>query len=499
VSLPATAAGGSGIALDGPPKRLYIDGEWTIPQAGGTIPSINPSTGEQIAEIAAGDVSDIDLAVAAARRAFDGPWSRFTPAQREGVLLRLADLVDGDLPHLARLDAVDMGAPIGRPANTFAGQTLRYYAGWATKLHGETIPTSFPRRVFGYTRREPVGVVGAIIPWNGPLNAVIWKLAPALAVGCTMVLKPAEDASLTPLRMAELIEQLDLPPGVFNVVTGTGAAAGTALAAHPDVDKIAFTGSTATAQAIIRAGTGNLKRASLELGGKSADIVFADADFDAAVSGAAMGVFNNTGQVCCAGTRIYVERPIYADFVDALGEAAGRLRVGNSLDPTTQIGPLVSARQLDRVNGYVEAGVAEGARRVAGGKRVEAGDLARGYFLEPTVFADVGDQMMIAREEIFGPVASVMPFDDLSEVVARANSSRYGLGGGVWTRDIAKGHYVAESIRTGVMWVNMYGAFDPAMPFGGVKMSGWGNELSGHALEEYTNIKAVWICTELPS
>jgi aldehyde dehydrogenase (NAD+) len=484
--------------LDGRPKQLLINGEWMDSRSGRTFESVNPSTGEVIAQLAEGDVDDINRAVAAARTAFEGPWHDFTPAQRQNVLLALADLVEANWDELTFLDVVDMGAPIGRPGGSrFVVETLRYYAGWATKIEGHTVPNSIPRSVFSYTLKEPVGVVGGIIPWNGPTSAAIWKIAPVLATGCTLVLKPAEEAALAPLRIGQLIQELDLPPGVINVVTGFGETAGAALTAHPDVDKIAFTGSSFTGQEIVRAAAGNLKRVSLELGGKSPAVIFADANLDAAVPGAGMGVFSNSGQVCAAGTRVFVERPVYDEFVSRVSTFADSLKVGNSLDPTTQIGPLVSQTQLDRVTGYLESGKAEGARTTAGGARAVEGELANGYFVPPTVFADVRDDMRIAEEEIFGPVASVMPFDDIDEVTRRANNTQFGLAGGVWTRDVAKAHRLAHSINTGTVWVNTYGMFDPAMPFGGSKMSGWGNELGADSLEEYLNTKAVWISTEM--
>jgi aldehyde dehydrogenase (NAD+) len=482
--------------LDDRPKLLLIDGEWVPAMSGKTFDSINPSTGEVIARLTEGDAADIEKAVGAARRAFNGPWSRFKPTQRQNVMLKLADLIEANLEELQLLDVLDMGVPIGRHGSK-ASETLRYFAGWATKIHGETVPNSVKDSIFSYTLKEPVGVVGAVIPWNGPLIAAVMKIAPVLATGCTMVLKPAEEAALSPLRLGELISELDLPNGVVNIVTGFGETAGAALSSHRDVDKVAFTGSTSIGQEIVRAAAGNLKRVSLELGGKSPDVIFADCNLEAAVAGAGMGVFANSGQVCCAGTRVFVERPIYDEFVQRVSAYADSLKVGNSLDPDTQIGPIVSLTQLDRVTSYLDIGKAEGARTTAGGARLVQGELAKGYFVPPTVFADVNDDMRIAQEEIFGPVASVMPFDSIEEVTQRANLTQFGLGGGVWTRDVGKAHKLAKAIRTGTVWVNTYNISDPAMPFGGAKMSGWGNEMSGHALDEYLNVKAVWIRTDV--
>ena len=486
--------------LDGRPKELLIGGEWVPAASGKTFPSVNPSTGQVVAELAEGDAEDANRAVAAARQAFDeGPWRTMKPAQRQSIVWALADAVEANFAELRHLEAVDMGLPIGRSPGAGAAQAvevLRYFAGWATKIHGETLPNSMPWSILTYTLKEPVGVVASIIPWNSPISNVLWKVAPVLATGCTMVLKPSEEASLVAVRIGELLADVGLPEGVVNIVTGHGSTVGATLAEHPDVDKVAFTGSTLTGQHIVRAAAGNLKRVTLELGGKSPDVVFADAELRRAVPGAAMGVFANSGQACCAGTRIFVERPIYQDFVDAASEYAGKLKVGNSLDPATRIGPIVSEKQLQRVTGYLDIGREEGARAVAGGERLEDGDLAEGYFVAPTVLVDVDDEMRVAREEIFGPVACVMPFDTIEEVAARSNATNFGLAGGVWTSDVGKAHRLAQELRTGTVWVNTYNLFDPAVPFGGYRMSGWGHECGPDAIDEYLNTKAVWIRTD---
>jgi aldehyde dehydrogenase (NAD+) len=483
--------------LDGALKRMLISGRWVEAASGKTFESRDPATGKLLANVAEGGAEDIDRAVAAARRAFDGPWRKVKPYDRQQMLLKLADLVERHFEELSMLDTLDMGAPISRTLGSrrrVLGM-LRYYAGMATTLHGETIENSLPGEIFSYTLKEPVGVVGAIIPWNGPLGASIWKIGPALATGCTIVLKPAEEAPLTALRLGELILEAGIPEGVVNIVPGYGDTAGAALASHHGVDKVAFTGSHLTGQKIIQASAGNLKRVSLELGGKSPDIVFADADLETAVAGAGMAVFANSGQICSAGTRLFVERRVYDEFTNRVAEFGKGLQVGNGIDPKTQIGPLVSEQQLDRVTGYLSIGKEEGARPLSGGDRLTEGPLAKGYFVPPTVFADVRDDMRIAQEEIFGPVISAIPFNDIDEVVHRANATPFGLGSGVWTRDVNKAHRLAKAIRAGSVWVNCYQAMDPAMPFGGYKMSGYGRESGLQHVEEYLNVKAVWIKT----
>ncbi|RWB07373.1 aldehyde dehydrogenase family protein [Mesorhizobium sp.] len=481
--------------IDGRHRQMFIDGAWVDARSALTMETRNPATGAVIATVPRGDCQDIELAVAAARRAFDGPWSRYKPYERQVLLLRIADLFEKHWEEISRSDTTDMGMPIVRTLanrNRVIGM-LRYYAGMATSLHGETIENSLPGEIVSFTRKEPVGVVGAIIPWNAPTAASIWKIGPALATGCTVVLKPSEEAPLTPLLIADFMNEAGVPPGVVNIVTGTGAEAGAALAEHMGVDKIVFTGSTATGQSIVRASAGNLKRVSLELGGKSPVIVCADADLDKAVPVAAMSVFANSGQICIAGSRLFVERSVHDEFVERLAAYAKGLRIGDGIDPATEIGPLVSEKQLQRVASYLQAGTAEGATLVTGGERLMEGALAAGNFVAPTVFAGVSDDMRIAREEIFGPVISALPFDTLDEAVERANNTPYGLAAGVFTRNLATAHQLSRKIRAGSVWVNTYHAIDPAVPFGGYKMSGYGREGGAEHLDEYLNTKGVFI------
>ncbi|MER8991844.1 aldehyde dehydrogenase family protein [Mesorhizobium sp. M0074] len=483
------------LPIDGRHRQMFIGGGWVDARSGRTTESRNPATGAVIATVPRADRQDIDSAVTAARKAFEGPWSRFKPYERQVLLLRIADLFEKHWEEISRSDTTDMGMPIIRTRanrNRVIGM-LRYYAGMATALHGETIDNSLPGEIVSFTRKEPVGVVGAIIPWNAPTAASIWKIGPALATGCTIVLKPSEEAPLTPLLIADIMNEAGVPEGVVNIVTGTGTEAGAALAEHMGVDKIVFTGSTATGQSIVRASAGNLKRVSLELGGKSPVIVCADADLDKAVPVAAMSVFANSGQICIAGSRLFVERAVHDEFVERLAAYAKGLRVGDGIDPATEIGPLVSEKQLQRVTGYLEAGTAEGAKLVTGGTRLVEGALAAGNFVAPTVFAGVSDDMKIAREEIFGPVISALPFDALDEAVERANNTPYGLAAGVCTQNLATAHQLSRKIRAGSVWVNTYHAIDPAVPFGGYKMSGYGREGGAEHLAEYLNTKGVFI------
>lgn len=475
------------------PKQHLIGGRWVDSVSGERIEVINPATGQVISHIAAGEATDVDLAVRAARAAFEGEWSRWTPHQRRTLLLKVHDVVLDNFEELATIETLDMGAPLQRTRGLaeWTSQVLQFFAANTDAATVATAPNSLPGNFLTLKHLAPVGVVGGVIPWNGPLIGLWWIFGPALATGCTAVLKPAEDASLSVLRIAELLAEAGVPDGVVNVVTGYGRAAGQALAEHPGVDRIAFTGSVGTARSIVRASAGNLKRLQLELGGKSPDIVFADADLDKAVPGAAMGVFTNSGQVCVAGTRILVQRPVYDEFVERITAFTRTVRVGDGLDPTSQLGPLISRRQLDSVLNYIDLGRGEGADLRAGGHRID--ELGAGFFLQPTVFAGANNTMTVAREEIFGPVASIIPFDDTEEALRIANDTDYGLAGGVWTRDLSTAHRVSRGIDAGTIWVNCYGVLDPAIGFGGHKMSGYGWKGAREHVESYLYPKAVYI------
>ncbi|HTC48879.1 MAG TPA: aldehyde dehydrogenase family protein [Candidatus Aquilonibacter sp.] len=479
----------------GKPSKMLINGQWVNSISGKTFPTYNPATGEVLANVAEGDREDIEQAVKAARKAFDhGPWRKLTASERGRLIWKLADLLEAHTEEFAYLESLDNGKPlaVAKVADVpLAVDLFRYMAGWATKIEGNTIPISAGNQFFAYTLREPVGVVGQIIPWNFPLLMAAWKLGPALTCGCTVVLKPAEQTPLSALRLGELIMEAGFPEGVVNIVPGYGETAGAALAAHPDVDKVAFTGSTEVGKLIVHAAAGNLKKVTLELGGKSPNVVFKDADLDTAISGAASAIFFNHGQCCCAGSRLYIEKPVYDRVVEGVAERAKRIRVGSGLDPKTQMGPLVSQEQLNRVCGYLEAGFSEGAKALAGGHKKDE----KGYFVEPTVLVDTREDMKVVREEIFGPVVTAMPFDDPEEILPRANNSEYGLAAAVWTKDISKAHRMAAYLRAGTVWINCYNVFDAAMPFGGYKQSGWGREMGHDVLNNYTQTKAV--CTKL--
>jgi phenylacetaldehyde dehydrogenase len=479
--------------------KMLINGKWVEALSGQTFATYNPATGEVLAHVAEGNHEDIDRAVKAARNAFEtGRWSQLTPSERGRAIWKLADLLEENLEEFAELESLDNGKPlkVARAADVpLAVDLFRYFAGWATKIEGNTIPISVPyapgAKFLAYTLREPVGVVGQIIPWNFPLLMAAWKLGPALATGNTVVLKPAEQTPLTALRFGELIQEAGIPDGVVNIVPGYGETAGAALAAHPGVDKVAFTGSTEVGKLILQAAAGNLKKVSLELGGKSPNVVFADVDLDTAIAGAASAIFFNHGQCCCAGSRLYVENKIFDKVVEGVAEHAKKINVGSGQDESTDMGPLVSAEQMNRVCGYLESGFSEGAKAVVGGGR--HGD--KGYFVKPTVLVNTNEKMKVVQEEIFGPVVTAIPFSDPAEVLAQANDSVYGLAAGIWTRDISKAHRLASQLRAGTVWINCYNIFDAALPFGGYKQSGWGREMGHEVLEQYTEVKAV--CTAL--
>ncbi|HEY5214149.1 MAG TPA: aldehyde dehydrogenase family protein [Acidobacteriaceae bacterium] len=470
--------------------ELLINNRWVESESGETFATINPSTGQEICQVAAADAIDVDKAVHAARTAFEkGPWRKMHASERGRLLYILADLIEKNGDELAQLESLDNGKPFSTAKRVDVAKTVacyRYFAGWADKIQGKTIPIDGD--FFCYTRHEPIGVVGQIIPWNYPMLMQAWKLAPALASGNTIVMKPAEQTPLSALRIGELIVEAGFPEGVVNLLPGYGHTAGAAIARHMDIDKVAFTGSTEIGRLILEAAArSNLKKVTLELGGKSPNIIFADMDLDEAVEGAHLGLFSNQGQICCAGSRVFVEERIYDQFVEKSVTRARNRVVGDPFDPKTEQGPQVDQAQFDRVMGYIESGQREGATLACGGKRV--GDY--GYFVEPTVFADVQDEMKIAREEIFGPVMSVIPFKDVDEVIARANRTSYGLAAGVWTRDIKKAHAVANGVRAGTVWVNCYNILDTRAPFGGFKQSGTGRELGEYGLQQYTEVKTV--------
>lgn len=475
------------------PGRLFINGEWVDAASGASFVTRNPATGEVLAEVAEASGADVEDAVAAARRAFEGPWRTLDAAERGALLWKIADAIEARANELARLESLDNGKPV-REAQIdirMVVDTFRYFAGWATKLEGETIPVR--GKVLNYTLREPVGVVGAIIPWNFPLLMAAWKVAPALACGNTIVLKPAEQTPLTALELAAIAAEVGLPAGVLNVVPGYGESAGAALVRSAGVDKIAFTGSTAVGQIIMREAAETLKPVSLELGGKSPNIIFADADLDAAIRGAFAGIFYNGGQCCTAGSRLLVEESVHDELVEKLINRASRFSPGDPLDPKTRMGPLVSEEQLARVLGYIEKGLEDGASLAVGGRRASYEGEEKGYWVEPTIFQRVDPELAIAREEIFGPVLTTMTFSDEEEAVRIANGTIYGLAAGIWTNDIKKAHRVAHRLEAGTVWINTYHPLDPASPFGGYKQSGYGRELGSYALDLYTQVKSIWV------
>ncbi len=478
-------------------QQLFIGGKWVDSASGETFTTPNPATGDPLATVASGGAEDIDRAVRAARAAFeDRPWGKMTPSERGKVVWKIGDLIEEHLDEFAQLETLDNGKSLAVATAAdvpLAADLFHYMAGWATKIEGNSISISVPympgAQFHTYTLREPIGVVGQIIPWNFPLLMAAWKLGPALATGNCVVLKPAEQTPLSALLLARLMAEAGVPDGVVNVVTGFGETAGAPLAAHDGVDKVAFTGSTEVGRLIVQAATGNLKKVTLELGGKSPNVVFADADPEAAIAGAAHAIFFNHGQCCIAGSRLFVEQDRFDDVVGGVAEIAKSIKVGDGLSADTQMGPLISDEQLAKVTGYLESGRADGAEVVTGGARVGE----RGYFFEPTVITKTRPEMKIVREEIFGPVVVAEPFDSLDEIAAKANDSTYGLGAGVWTRDLSKAHAMAKRLRAGTIWVNTYNVYDAALPFGGYKQSGWGREMGHEVLEAYTEVKAVCI------
>jgi betaine-aldehyde dehydrogenase len=483
-------------ATDAPRRyQLFIGGEWVDAESGKTFSTPNPATGAPLADVAEADKADVDKAVAAARKAFEGKWAKTSARERGRLLNKLAQLVETHAKELAALETADNGKPIRESLYIDVPQVvenLEYFAGWATKIEGETIPVPGP--FFNYTLREPVGVCGQIIPWNFPLLMAAWKIAPALAAGNTIVLKPAEQTPVTALELGKLIQEAGFPEGVVNIVPGYGETAGAALAAHPDVDKVAFTGSTEVGKKIAHAAAENLTKVSLELGGKAPNIVFADADIEQAVNGALMAIFYNQGQVCTAGSRLFLDERIKDEFLERFKTKAEGIKVGDPSDKTTQMGPQVSAEQLKRITGYVDIARSEGATVLTGGAPPELDEQFRGgYFFRPTIFSEVHNQMRVAQEEIFGPVSSVITFADEKELIRQANDTIYGLSAGLWTRDITRAHRFAREIKAGVVWINTFNVFNAASPFGGYKQSGYGREMGRHALELYTQVKSVWV------
>jgi len=474
-------------------KRLFINNEWRDGEGSKTLDVVNPATEEIVAEVASADRADVDAAVRAARAALNGPWSKMSARDRGRLLWRVGDALMERADEIARLETLHNGKPIFESRQIeipAAAECFQYYAGWADKLHGETIPVR--GEYLAYTLREPVGVIAAIVPWNFPLLLTAWKVAPALACGNTVIIKPASQTPLTAIALAEIAAEIGVPPGVLNVITGPGSTVGQMLVEHPGIDKIAFTGDTATGKGIMRGAAETLKKITLELGGKSPNIVFADADLDAAIRGATTGIFYGKGEVCAAGSRLLVDKAVKHEFVDKVAARAKKMVPGDPMDPKTRLGAVASRKQLETDLRYIEVAKKEGAELVAGGARADIGT-GKGYFLQPTIFDGVTPDMTIAREEIFGPVLAAIEFGDVDEAIARANDSTYGLAAAVWTRDIKKAHHVARCLQAGTVWINTYNVYDTAAPFGGYKQSGFGREMSVHALEHYTQLKTVWV------
>jgi aldehyde dehydrogenase (NAD+) len=474
-------------------RQLFINGEWRDAAGGKTIEVVNPATEEVIAEVASAEQGDVDAAVAAARAAFGGPWSKLSARERGRIVWKIGERLMERADEIARLETLHNGKPIFESRQIevpAAAECFQYFAGWADKIHGETIPVK--GNFLTYTLREPVGVVAAIVPWNFPLLLTAWKVAPALACGNTVIIKPASQTPLTALALAEVAQEAGLPPGVLNVITGPGSKVGQMIVEHPGIDKIAFTGDTSTGKGIMKGSADTLKRITLELGGKSPNIVFPDADLDAALRGATTGIFYGKGEVCAAGSRLLVDKSIKNEFIDKVAARAKKMAPGDPMDPKTRLGAISSKKQLENDLRYIELAKKEGAQLVAGGGRADIGT-GKGYFLQPTVFDGVTPEMTIAREEIFGPVLAAIEFGDVDEAIARANDSNYGLAAAVWTKDIKKAHYVARKLQAGTVWINTYNVYDTAAPFGGYKQSGFGREMSMHALEHYTQLKSVWV------